>query len=257
LALLVWICSAGIVIAVYDFSVARKLANTEGGIHLRFDWQTLRSLAMTSLPLGFVSAIASFNTNIPRYTIEHVLSVSELGVFASVAYPVTAATIIANSLGQSALARLSRLFVERRLKEFVQLVMKLVAFGAGLATLAVVVVLTCGNRLLTVIYTPEYAKQGNLFALLAVTAGLNAIACFLTYALTAARQFRVQFPISLFCLLSTFALSVILVPRFKLIGAACALLISALILIMSTGAILGRVLMETDRANQKQVQPAI
>jgi hypothetical protein len=35
------------------------------------------------------------------------------------------------------------------------------------------------------------------------------------------------------------------------------LLISALILIMSTGAILGRVLMETDRANQKQVQPAI
>ena len=127
----------------------------------------------------------------------------------------------------------------------------------GLATLAVVVVLTCGNRLLTVIYTPEYAKQGNLFALLAVTAGLNAIACFLTYALTAARQFRVQFPISLFCLLSTFALSVILVPRFKLIGAACALLISALILIMSTGAILGRVLMETDRANQKQVQPAI
>lgn len=257
LALLVWICSAGAVIAVYDSSVARKLARSEGGIHLRFNWPTLRALTITSLPLGFVSAIASFNTNIPRYMIERVLSVSDLGIFASVAYPVTAATIIANSLGQSALARLSRLFAERRIREFTQLVMKLVAFGAGLAAFAVVVVLTCGNRLLSAIYTPEYAKQGNLFAVLAITAGLNAIACFLSYALTAARQFRVQFPISLLCMLSTFGLSVALVPRFKLMGAACALLISALILITSAGIILGRVLMETTRANKHQIHRAI
>ncbi len=257
LALLVWICSAGMVIAAYDFSVARKLARSEGGICLRFHWPTLRSLAITSLPLGLVSAIASFNTNIPRYTIERVLSVSDLGIFASVAYPVTAATIVANSLGQSALARLSRLFVEHRLKEFTKLVIKLVAFGAGIAILAVTVVLTCGNRLLSVIYTPEYAKQGNLFALLAITAGLNAIACFLSYALTAARQFRVQLPISLLCMLSTFVLSVALVPRFKLVGAACALLISALILIACASTILGRVLIETGRSNRRGVQRAI
>jgi O-antigen/teichoic acid export membrane protein len=241
MALISWISTATLVIIVYDFRVARRLAAFEGGMRLCFNHKTLRTLAITSLPLGFVSAVSSFNTNIPRYTIERVLSVSDLGIFASIAYPVTAATIIANSLGQSALARLSRLFVEHRFKEFECLVLKLVAFGAGLAGIAVVVVLSCGNRLLTLMYTPEYAKQGNLFVILALTAGLNAIACFLSYALTAARQFGVQLPISLLCMLTTFVCSTALVPRFRLMGAAVALLCSACVLIAAASIVLMRV----------------
>jgi len=229
--LILWIGTAALVIAVYDLRVARKLAAGEGGIHFRFNRNTLRKLAATSLPLGFVSALASFNTNIPRYTIERVLSVSDLGIFASIAYPVTAATIVANSLGQSALARLSRLFAERRFKEFQCLVWKLVAFGACLAGAAVVGVLTCGNWLLTALYRPEYARQGNLFVLLAITAGLNATACFLSYALTAARQFRVQLPISILCIVTTMSCSALFIPRFKLIGAALALLCSGMLLV--------------------------
>src|SRR5581483_8233760 len=127
IALLFWLVFAGAVIANYDFRVARRLAAHEGGASLRFSWRQLQGLALTSLPLGFVSAIGSFNTNIPRYMIQHVLSVSELGIFASIAYPVTAATIIANSLGQSALARLSRLFAEGRIREFKHLVLKLIS----------------------------------------------------------------------------------------------------------------------------------
>jgi O-antigen/teichoic acid export membrane protein len=252
IALLVWLCAAGAVIASYDFSVARKLATSEGGIHWRFDWPTLRTLTITSLPLGFVSAIASLNTNIPRYTIERTLSVSDLGIFASVAYPVTAATITANSLGQSALARLSRLSVEGRIKEFKILVLKLVAIGAGLGAVAVTAVLTCGHWLLSTIYTPEYAKHESLFALLALTAGLNAIACFLSYGLTAARRFRVQLPITLVCTLSTFIFSVILVPRFKLMGAASALLISASVMIALAGTVLWRVLAKADTETCKE-----
>jgi O-antigen/teichoic acid export membrane protein len=224
-----------LVIATYDFRVARRLATFDGGFQLHFDWKTLRNLALTSLPLGIVSAVTSFNTNIPRYTIEHVLSIRELGIFASVAYPVTAATIVSNSLGQSALARLSRLFAERQLREFQKLVLKLVAFGVALATAAVTVVFFWGDRILTVLYTPEYARQGNLFVILALTAGLNSIGCFLVYSLTAARQFRVQLPISLLCTLNTFICSAILVPRFRLTGAAMALACSAFLLIAITG----------------------
>ncbi|HZR58095.1 MAG TPA: hypothetical protein VFA74_14570 [Terriglobales bacterium] len=235
LALLVWLVCAGAVIANYDFRVARRLAAHEGGASLRFSWRQLQGLALTSLPLGFVSAIGSFNTNIPRYMIQHVLSVSELGIFASIAYPVTAATIIANSLGQSALARLSRLFAEGRIREFKHLVLKLISVGAGLGILAVTLVLTCGNRLLTLLYTPEYAKQGSLFVLLATTAGLNCVGCFLMYALTAARKFKIQFPISLACMLATFCGAIFFVPRFRLIGAALALLCSASLLITATG----------------------
>jgi O-antigen/teichoic acid export membrane protein len=252
ISLIAWVACTAVVIVSYDFRVARGLASFEGrGLELH--WPQLKSLALTSLPLGLVSAITSFNTNIPRYTIQHVLSVADLGIFASIAYPVTAATIISNSLGQSALARLSRLFAEKRIKEFEQLVLKLVTFGAGLGFLAVILVLACGNSLLGILYTPEYTRQGNLFALLALTAGLNCTGCFLTYALTAARKFTIQFPISIMCMLMTFLVSALLVPRYHLVGAALALLCSASLLILSTSVMLKRAIAQTSGKRPERV----
>lgn len=240
LALLALICSTAAVIAIYDFRVARHLAGFEGGMAIHFNWTTLRALAITSLPLGLVSAITSVNSNIPRYAIERVLSVNELGIFASLAYPVTAATIVANSLGQSALARLSRLFAEGRIKDFKRLLLKLFTCGAAMGAVLVLVVFCWGSRLLTILYTPEYAKQGPLFVMLALTAGLNVIASFLVYALTAARQFRVQLPIGLLCMLTTFVCSTLFVPRLRLLGAVLALLCSTLVLITAAGIALSR-----------------
>ena len=253
LALIVWIFSAALVIFSYDFRVARRLAALEGGTGFRFRWNSLRALAITSVPLGLVSAIMSFNTNIPRYAIQRVLSVSDLGIFASIAYPMTAATIIANSLGQSALARLSRLFAERRMNEFLHLVLKLVAFGVGLGVVAVVVVLKYGNQLLSLLYTREYARQGNLFVLLALAAGLNCVGCFLTYTLMAARQFRVQLPISIMCMLTTIFTSALLVPRYHLVGAALALLCSASLLIATTSVMLKRAIVQTSGERPERI----
>lgn len=238
-SLLAWVVCAALVITSYDFRVARRLGSFNRG-KLGLQWAQLKSLAIVSLPLGLVSTITSFNTNIPRYAIQHVLSVADLGIFASIAYPVTIATIVSNSLGQSALARLSRLFAEGRIKEFKQLVLKLIGFGVGLGILAVCMVLAWGNSLLAVLYTPEYAKQGHLFALLALIAALNCVGCFLTYALTAARQFTVQLPISIMCMLSTFLGSALLVPRYHLVGAGLALLGSACLLIAATALMLKR-----------------
>lgn len=242
LAMLVWISSAAAAIVLYDFRIARRLAGFEGGMALRFQWTTLRALAVTSLPLGLMSAIASLNSNIPRYTIERALSVKELGVFASLAYPVAAATIVANSLGQSALARLSRLFAERKTKDFQCLLLKLLACGAAVGV-AIVVAASCwGGRILAVLYTPEYAEQSSLFVMLAWIAALNVVASFLVYALTAARQFRAQLPIGLLCLLTTFLCSILLVPRLRLRGAVLALLCSVMLLIIAAGIALVRAL---------------
>ncbi len=242
IALLLWTLSAAAVIAGYDVRAARRLARFEGGLAPQFHWATLRSLAAISLPLGLVSAITSLNSNIPRYAIARALSLKELGIFASLAYPVTAATLIANALGQSALARLSRLFAGRRIDEFKHLLLKLVACGAGLGGCLVLVAACWGSRLLAVLYTPEYARQASLFVLLALVSGLNVIASFLIYALMAARQFRIQVPIGALCMLATLVFSILLVPRLRLMGAVFALLASALVLIVASGIALSRAL---------------
>ncbi|MGA9356212.1 MAG: hypothetical protein WBV46_21175 [Terriglobales bacterium] len=237
-ALLFWTVAVAAVIARFDLRVARRLARFEAGMSLRFNWRRIGTLALTSLPLGLVGAIASLGASIPRYTIRHTLSIAELGIFASIAYPVTATTVVANSLGQSALARLSRLFAECRILEFQQLVLKLVAIGVGIGLVAVLLVSAVGNRLLSVLYTPEYAKQGSLFQLLALTAGLNAVGCFLFCALSAVRRFKVQLPVGLAALLTTFLCSALFVPRWRLIGAAFAMLCSAVVTIAAAGATL-------------------
>ncbi len=248
LALMLWAIAAAATIATYDYRVAHRLASLEGGFRCAFDRQRIQALAMTCLPLGLVSAISALNANIPRYTVERVLGVGDLGVFASIAYPVTAATIVANSLGQSALARLSRHFADQRIEDFKRVTLKLVACGVALTVCGLAAVMLVGNQLLSLLYTPEYGKQGHLFLVLALAAGLNCIASFLVYALTAARQFRIQIPITLACVLTTFAASAFLVPRIRLMGAAVALVISAGLQIALCGGTLTRTVTRAARS---------
>lgn len=247
LALALWAGAAGTVIAVYDRRIVRHLALWEGDFTFSFHRERIQALALTSLPLGLVSAVTSLNTNIPRYAIERMLGVSDLGIFASIAYPVTAATIVANSLGQSALARLSRHFAAGRVSDFQRVILKLIAFGFALTALAMTAVALVGNRVLSVLYTPQYAKQGQLFLVLALAAGLNCIACFLVYGLTATRQFKIQIPISVLCMVTTFSASGFLVPRLKLMGAAVALVISACVQIAACSSMLVRAVRQLSR----------
>lgn len=238
LALMLWAGTAAVTITSYDFQIARRLSLLEDDFDLAVSKRRLQSLAMTSLPLGLVSAFTSLNANLPRYTIEHALSVSDLGIFASIAYPVTAATIISNSLGQSALARLSRHFAQGKMDDFKRVIIKLTACGVALTICGMAGVLIAGDHFLSLLYTPEYARQGHLFLVLALAAGLNCIASFLVYGLTAARSFKVQIPISTAALVTTLVASTVLVPRLKLMGAAMALVISACVQIGACGVML-------------------
>jgi hypothetical protein len=77
---------------------------------------------------------------------------------------------------------------------------------------------------------------------------LNCIASFLVYGLTAARQFKIQIPITLACMLTTCAASAFLVPRLRLMGAAVALVISAGLQIVLCGGILTRTVTRAARS---------
>jgi O-antigen/teichoic acid export membrane protein len=67
----------------------------------------------------------------------------------------------------------------------------------------------------------------DLLLVMVVTASLNAIASFFGFAMTAARCFRAQLPVMGATLVTTFALTLALVPHFGLMGAGYALFIAA------------------------------
>lgn len=195
----------------------------------RWDLHTLRKLVWLALPLGFVMMLISLNINIPRYFIEHYLGERELGIFAAISYLMVATGTVVNALGQSTSPRLAKYYAAGNRVAFRRLLLKLVGVGTLLGVAGVLVAIVTGQKLLTLMYQPEYAKHTDLFVMVMSAAGVSGIASFLGYGMSAARYFQIQMPLfSLVTITSTIA-CFWLIPINGLQGAAMALMIAAIV----------------------------
>ncbi|HET9183686.1 MAG TPA: lipopolysaccharide biosynthesis protein [Candidatus Angelobacter sp.] len=221
---LTWIA----VFAVYDLWRARGVLGSRA-IFFRLRGAVVRKLLVLSAPLGVVMALVSLNINLPRYLLVKYMGQAELGIFASMAYLVVAAILIINALGQSASARLARMFAEGDRAGFWRVIKKLLFTALLVPAAGVPIALLFGRRLLTLLYRPEYGEHVSVLVILLAVTGLTAIASFMGYGLTAARAFRIQPVIIGATALTTLVMCVILIPRFGLNGAALALLSSEIV----------------------------
>jgi O-antigen/teichoic acid export membrane protein len=193
----------------------------------RWNWPALRSLAILSFPLGLVMLLISLNDNIPRYFVEGYCGERELGIFGALVYLMVAGNMLVNALGESSVARLARFYAAGELTAFRQLIGKLTLVGAALGIAAVLGAWLLGRPLLTLLYKPEYAESADVLLLLAVAAAIGCVQAFLSYALGAARYYRIQVPIFLAVCLAITAASACWIPSYHLHGAAYALIVGA------------------------------
>jgi O-antigen/teichoic acid export membrane protein len=228
-------------ILLYDFRVASRVL---GPVRLffRFSPGTLKNLVEVSWPLGLVMTLLSLNTNVPRYILEGRLGVAELGIFASLAYMLTAMNLIVLALGQSVSVRLSRFFAEGNQRSFNLLMRKLIIFSIGFGAVGAFLALVAGREVLTLVYRPEYAGHQDLLVVMVVDAAIMAVGSFLGFGMTAARSFRPQVPIMAASVIVSAALTFALIPRFGLMGAGYALMIASLIRVVASQLVLGSAL---------------
>jgi O-antigen/teichoic acid export membrane protein len=214
---------------IYDIRSGVSILNPISQVQPRWHWKTLRNLVWLSLPLGVVMMLISLNANIPRYFIERYLGERELGIFAAISYLMVVGGTVVNALGESASPRLAKYYADGNREAFASLMLKLVGIGTLLGGVGVLIALVAGKPILTLLYRPEYAQRADLFVWLMLVSGINYVASFLGYGMTAARYFRVQMP--LFTLVtSTSALVCFwLIPSWGLQGAVMALIIAALV----------------------------
>jgi len=213
-------------VALYDFRIVTRMLGAHPTF-FRFCRKTMQSMILISWPLGLVMMLVSLNTNLPRYILERKLGSAELGIFASLAYLLTAIGLIVGALGQSVSARMSRQFAEGRVCSFRCLLTKLVGFATLLGLSGLGLTLLAGRPVLATVYRPQYAEHVDLLLVMVATASLNAIASFLGFAMTAAHCFRAQLPVMGVTLATTLALTLALVPHCGLMGAGYALFIAA------------------------------
>ena len=195
---------------------------------LHWNSTILARLAWLALPLGFVTMLISFKTNIPRYFIEQYLGTYQLGLFAAAASFQKIAPTVVTALGRSASPRLAKYYAANNVKAFRSLMVKLIGISVVLGCGGVSVALVVGRELLVLFYGAEYALHG-LFVLLMVAAGIDYIATMLQHGMTSARYFRGQLPVFLATTAAAGLASFMLIPTAGLEGAAIALMIAAVV----------------------------
>jgi len=249
----------------YDAPNARRLMHAQGiteDLRPGSIWSSgrmpiIRKLVWLALPLGIVALLDSLNQNTPRYAIQHYLGDASLGYYAAMASAVVAGNMVVSALANSAQPRLSRSYIYD-LPAFMRLAWKLVQFGVVLGGGAVIVALLFGRPLLAFFYTPEFARNADVFVWIMVAAGLGYIARFLVYTMTAARYLKAQAPLYASALAAISVLSWWLVPIHGLLGAAWAICVGMTVLVLGALAVnIHAVRTRSAAVAAEQLQPSL
>jgi O-antigen/teichoic acid export membrane protein len=194
----------------------------------RFRLKKIVSILWLGAPLGVVMGILSLNANMSRYFVEGFLGSEKLGYFGAMAYVVVGASQMVNALGQAVSPRLAKYFYSNR-RAYVMLMFKSLCVALALAISVVLFAIYFGKSFLSLVYTPEYAKNHDVFIWLMVVSGSTMLASILGYGMTATRRFKSQVPLfSLTCLVSLLS-SWLLTSRYLMKGAVWAMLIGVVV----------------------------
>jgi O-antigen/teichoic acid export membrane protein len=201
----------------------------EESIRPRWDPTTLLALARLVWPLGITVMLAALIVNIPRYFVEHWWGTHQLGIFAATAYLMFPATTVVDALGQSASPRLAQYYQAGQMRQFRGLLGRFIGIGVLLGFAAVLVATLAGSTLLAWFYGAEFREGAGALTWLMVAAGLNYVASFLGYGITAARYFKIQMLLNGVTATAALFMCGWLVPRYGLRGAAVAIVVAAIV----------------------------
>jgi O-antigen/teichoic acid export membrane protein len=222
------IVSRVLILLSYDMPVSAKVLSahleTFTGYRPRWEWPRLWTLVKQSAPLAVVAGIGTVFQNIPRLVMDKTLGREAVGYFTALSLLLIALTMINAAMGITALPRLSRYFAENT-RAFVGLFVRLIGLVLVLGVAFVAVAFFFGKPILRLLFTSEYAQHKDVFVMLAVSSCILSVFAVSNWGLNATRQFAVQVPIytgtAIVCGIS----SLLLIPRYGLMGGAYALII--------------------------------
>ncbi len=108
------------------------------------------------------------------------------------AYLVVAGGMVINAVGQAASPRLANYFAEQNTQAFIRLLGKMELIALALGGAGILAAALFGREILMLLYSPDFAEQGDVFVWVMLSAAVTAMASFMGYAMTALRIFRMQ-----------------------------------------------------------------
>ena len=191
-----------------------------------------------ALPLGFVMALISLTSNIPRYFIQAWLGDRELGIFAALTYVTAAGMTIVSAVGNSLTPAMARDFDRGDARAFARRFWMLAAAAAGIGISGLLAAIFFARPLLNLAYGEEYARSAGVFVHAMALGTLTYLAAAVGFAMSAARCFRAQAQVSVVVVATIFAASAAWIPSSGLHGAVWALMLGATVQLILGSAVL-------------------
>lgn len=223
--------SSILIFLLYDKNKIKHFINT---ITPSFNWIKQKKLIILTLPLGLMLMLGSLNTNIPRILVERFLGEEALGYFGGIAYFLVAGNMFVSAIGQAGAPRLAKYFSSDMYKEFKRLLNRLVLIGFSIGLMGLLISSLFGNIILQLVYDSSYGEYKNILMIVMVAGVFSYSSSFLGYGLTAMRIFNVQPYLGSVWVLVSIICSIILIPKFGLIGAAITLVLASMIQFLTT-----------------------
>ena len=189
--------------------------------------QRMRTLFALALPLGFVMALISLTSNIPRYFIQLYFGERELGIFAALIYVTAAGTTLISAVGNSLTPGMAREFDRGNTPAFTRRVWALIAVAAAIGIASLFVAAWFAEPLLDFAYGAAYSGSAPVFVRAMALGTLTYMAAAVGFAMSAAKCFRAQAPLFVIVVAGVLASSAAWIPAGGLNGAVSALMVGA------------------------------
>lgn len=196
-----------------------------------FQWNKIRGLLATCFPLFLGSFILLYLYNIPKYRMEDYLSKEFQTYYAILFMPASVVNLFSGFAFKPLLTTLAVNWTEKRIKQFVEILLK----GLGIVVLLTAVISVGGYLLgipvLSWIYGINLSQYKIELVLLLIGGGFSAASVILYYGLMVMRKQRLILGAYLFTLIISLAVSGPLIQQYGIRGAS--LLYGGLMLVLT------------------------
>lgn len=213
-AILAWI----LVIVLYDF----KNVNYVSKFKLHFNISSLRDIFKNGFFVFIINFLSSYIVNAPKYALDGHASNELQAIFGIILMPATLISLGVQYFIQPFLEQLTSSFKNNDKKAFNKVVIKLLFITSGLGVICLIGAYILGIPVLSLVYGLELSAY--LFELEIIIFGsiLFALSLILSSALITVRYNFIQFIVFVITSVFGFFISIILITRFSIDGAAYA-----------------------------------
>ncbi len=236
------VVSSAFVLLFHDLPILRIISNsTNPGLNWNASSKQMMSLVRTGIPLAIVTTMVMLHAALPRFVVASSMGKAEAGIMGALTYAAIAPNLVMVALGQASVTTLVRSLAEENRKEYLAAICRLLAVAMTLGSVTLLLGFFVGERILHLLYGPQFLGHEKELLVFLGASAVGYVNTALGYGLSSSRVFATQIPMMASVCLICLAVSLILVPRWGLIGAASAQLASMTAQLLLSGAMLARV----------------